>query len=101
MKINELMGDVIGRYTKHAKAAQNGVEFRRKEAADVKDSSVVKQEGDRVEISESARMLLQMESGDSEKASRLNKIRQQIENGTYKPDVEATARAILKEWENG
>ncbi len=98
MKINELMGDVVGQYTKQAKAAENGVEFKKRESVNLKDTPVVKQEGDRVEISRDARLMLKLDADANSRADRIERIRQQIQNGSYKPNIEKTAKAILKEW---
>ncbi len=93
MKINDLMGDVISRYAKQSKVETKNTSAN---AADKKNKRTVSTKEDRVEISKNAKILLQLGEGD--RSEKLNNIKLAINNGTYKPDTEETAKAILKEW---
>ncbi len=97
MKIIDLMGDVVGKYAKESKVG-NKQQIEKIKGTSAKEPESVKGSDDRVEISNDAKMLLQLADGDPEKAARIQKIRLQIGEGTYRPNVDATARAILKEW---
>ncbi len=95
MKINDLMGDIINKYNKQSKVVDKNQLKKSSQSKPVAESNTVK--GDKVEISKDAKILLQLDSY-SDKTDRLREIKLAINNGTYRPNIEETAKAILKEW---
>jgi negative regulator of flagellin synthesis FlgM len=96
MKIDDLMGDVISKYGKQSKILDKKPVRKVNNTDDAKNVSKIAQE-DKVEISKNAKILLQLDEG-GDKAEKISRIKTQISNGTYKPNIEETAKSILKEW---
>jgi len=95
MKINDLMGDVISKYGKQSKVLDKN---QLKKAPEKEVASPVNPaKEDKVEISKDAKILLELDNS-KDLTEKLYEIKLAINNGTYKPNIEETAKAILKEW---
>lgn len=53
--------------------------------------------GDRVDVSEAARVLAGLRDDDPERAAKVERLRKAVEDGTYDPDVNEVARRFLRE----
>ncbi|WP_025270392.1 flagellar biosynthesis anti-sigma factor FlgM [Hippea sp. KM1] len=96
MKIDAYLSGVIDKYVKQQSktAKAEKTEAKASQASTTKPSS----ELDKVEISPQAKLLAQLKEDEQAKAQRIAQIKAQIENGSYKPDLDAIAKSIVKEW---
>ncbi len=95
MKINDLMGDVISKYGKQSKILDKNQPKKAVEKEAAAPASAVKD--DKVEISKDAKILLELDNSNG-LTDKLYEIKRAVNNGTYKPNIEETAKAILREW---
>ncbi|WP_035586484.1 flagellar biosynthesis anti-sigma factor FlgM [Hippea jasoniae] len=96
MKIDAYLSGVIEKYVKQSKQ-------QKVDKVDIKQPKEKPSEGqtktlDKVEISSEAKLLADIKADEDRRADKIKQIRSQIENGTYKPDLEKLAKSILKEW---
>ncbi len=95
MKINEFMGNIINKYIKQSRTAD---EIKTKKQPSVADGAIKRVDSDKVEISDNAKLLSQLECKDSDKAERIESVKVALNSGTYKPDIDEIAKSVLKEW---
>ncbi len=95
MKIDAYLSGVLDKYIKQSKTEQT-------KKIDIKEEKNEQQtqtgELDKVEISKEAKLLAELQDDSSSQAEKIARIKAQIENGTYKPNIDEIAKSILKEW---
>ncbi len=96
MKIDDLMGDVISKYGKQSRIL-NDKSLKKANKYNTSDATTKASREDKVEISQNAKILLQLDDA-TDKAEKIDRIKSAMDKGTYKPNIEETAKAILKEW---
>ncbi|WP_022669825.1 flagellar biosynthesis anti-sigma factor FlgM [Hippea alviniae] len=96
MKIDAYLSGVLDKYIKQSKTEQaKKVDIKTEER---NEQQAQTGELDKVEISPQAKLLAELQDDSSSKAEKIARIKAQIENGTYKPNIDEIAKSILKEW---
>lgn len=98
MKINEFIGSVVDRYSKQSKAADD-IKTKKQKSPLAVDSTKNRVDGDRVEISENAKLLSQLGCKDNDRMEKIEHVKATLNSGTYKPNIDKIAKSVLKEWE--
>ncbi len=97
MKIETYLNGILEKYVKQSKAGKTEKVNIRENTAE-NTQQVAKGEVDKVEISPQAKLLAELSLDEDTKAQRIAEVKAQIENGTYKPNLDEIAKSILKEW---
>ena len=96
MKINDLMGDIINKYAKQAVEKVDTNNNAKKQ--NVNETHTRGVNDDKVEISNNAKIMLQIGENETDRSQKLNRIKISVNDGTYKPNIEEVAKSILREW---
>ena len=96
MKINDLMGDIINKYAKQTVEKVDTNNNAKKQ--NVNETHTQGVNDDKVEISNNAKIMLQIGESETDRTQKLNRIKISVNNGTYKPNIEEVAKSILREW---
>lgn len=72
----------------------------RKQMDKLEQMSEVKVKRDRLEISKIAKELQQSNKIDEERLEKINRLKEEIDAGTYKVDAKAVARKFYEYWMN-
>jgi negative regulator of flagellin synthesis FlgM len=99
MKINGFITDVLSKYDKQAKSLDK-TDVKKSSRSDVSVKDKSPKELDKVEISSNAKALSQLGESDSERAVRIEQVKAAVNHGSYKPNIDEIAKALLKEWKN-
>ncbi len=98
MKIDNFIGDVLSKYTRNTKIENaNKTPIKRDEKTESSDNENLE---DKVEISQGAKILMELKGEDSDRSDRIKEVKMQIANNTYKPHMDEIANSILKEWKD-
>ncbi|AEA33289.1 flagellar biosynthesis anti-sigma factor FlgM [Hippea maritima] len=96
MKIDTYLNGIVDKYVKQ----QNKTNKSEKASTQTQDTPKTSknEDIDKVEISPQAKLLAQLKGDEESKAQRLEEVKAKLENGSYKPNIEAIANSIVKEW---